>query len=222
TNPVILEYETQADWEAFRDAFTADLHPVGPVEEELARELALTQWRRRRIPAYEARCADRRLQTAIASLEYYAERESQQELEERAQVMLNEALLPNTEDLQRLLRYEAHLDRKFTTTLRHLHRLQQTRKQEEAENCKTNSAPHPQAPATSVPPVPSVPSVPSDPADPPLSESYRTNSSGAARQAARAASNEPNIAEEQPHSLRPFTRPNPAQGQSGEVWSISV
>ncbi|MGV3719282.1 MAG: hypothetical protein ACO1SX_00110, partial [Actinomycetota bacterium] len=52
TNPVILEYETQADWEAFRDAFTADLHPVGPVEEELARELALTQWRRRRIPAY--------------------------------------------------------------------------------------------------------------------------------------------------------------------------
>jgi hypothetical protein len=82
-------------------------------------------------------------------------------------VTLPEALLPNTKDLIRLLRCEAHLDRKFTQTLRHLERPQKARHAQEAENYKTNStvsAPTPLVP--SAPPSPLVAAVPSVPSNP--------------------------------------------------------
>jgi len=158
-NPVILEHETDADRDSFREPFVAALHPVGAVEEALALELATTEWRRRRLPRYEARAAGLRIQRIEPQLADIDHRCTPAELEHRAAELFNEALLPDFNTADRLLRYEAHLDRKFNHAFRHLERLQKTRRTLESPETldyKTNSnpAPSPQPPAPSPTPEP--------------------------------------------------------------------
>jgi len=122
------------EWIAFRDPFVAALLPVGAVEESFALHLATTEWRRRRIAIYEANAA--RIAAAYAGSEAPGD---------AAPITVHSAA-----DIQR---YQAHLDRMFTSTLRQLERLQKTRRSLEASGYKTNSAPSVEAQS----PVPTAP-----------------------------------------------------------------
>src|SRR3972149_9445771 len=53
-HPVIIEgIETPAGWQRFRDGIVENLAPEGPLEEDLAENIALLRWRLKRVTRYE-------------------------------------------------------------------------------------------------------------------------------------------------------------------------
>jgi hypothetical protein len=129
SQPIVLDFETPEAWSAFQTAFVESLHPANAAERCLAEQIALTMWRQRRIPLYEARLLNTRLQSAEGTWEQFAHNRTnptEEELQVSLQVKLTEALLRNQET-DRLIRYEAHLDRKLTRLFREFHLLQKLR-----------------------------------------------------------------------------------------------
>lgn len=148
TDPVILELETLEAWDAFKSLFVESLHPGTPAEEYLAEEIALTLWRQRRIPIYEAALASARVDVAEARWEEYAHRypeETEEHLTEVLRSSRTRALFRADDEAHHLIRYEAHLDRKLTRLFREYHLLQKHR------NCETNSTSPSRAPENETP-----------------------------------------------------------------------
>ena len=85
----ILPGECSADWDAFRRAIIDDLAPVGPVATELAEAVAFGFWRRRRLITYQLAVIDERQHLEPASAR----------------------LLPHPLDIEKIIRYEAHISR---------------------------------------------------------------------------------------------------------------
>jgi hypothetical protein len=108
TSPVIPGMDNPEDWEAHRAAMLASLAPVGYLEMGLAERVALVDWRCKRITRYEVACV-----VAKGSLE----------------PMNAEAdrLLPYPEDVDRIVRYEAHLSKQFYLALHELEAQQERR-----------------------------------------------------------------------------------------------
>ena len=53
-NPILVDYEDEVNFNNLREAYKAELRPVGYIENDLVAEMASVQWRRQRGEALEA------------------------------------------------------------------------------------------------------------------------------------------------------------------------
>jgi hypothetical protein len=94
------------EWEAHRRAIVENLAPEGPVETALAERVASAIWRWRRVSAYE--------EAAIA--------------ERQHSPMASARLLPSPLDIDKVIRYEAHLTRELYKALHELEAMRAERR----------------------------------------------------------------------------------------------
>jgi hypothetical protein len=132
---VIDQQEDPKEWESFRDGIVSSLEPEGSLEEVLAEEIAFLHWKIRRVASYQAYQTryyidktERNLKVAAA----YANRTlAQGELPDIEPEVVGrwELLrsLPPQEELDKIMRYEAHLHRRWVQTLHELQALQARR-----------------------------------------------------------------------------------------------
>ena len=94
----MLPGESNAKWEAHRQSIVSTLAPVGPIETELAERVAAALRRLRRVTAYEeAAIGERQHLETVSTL-----------------------LLPHPLDLDKIIRFEAHLTRQLYQALHEL------------------------------------------------------------------------------------------------------
>lgn len=105
-DPAIPGIERLEDWKAHRDGIIKSLAPVGSLEMKLAERVALVLWRLNRVIAYE-------------QAEYA-----------RANANSPEFRLPVGNELDKIMRYEAHLGRQFYQAKHELEALQKQRQGE--------------------------------------------------------------------------------------------
>ncbi len=103
---LVVPGESTTDWETHRRSIVQALEPAGPVETALAERVASALWRLRRVTAYE--------DAAIAE---------RQHLE-----MASACLLPHPGDIDKVIRYEAHLSRQLYQALHELEAMRAARR----------------------------------------------------------------------------------------------
>jgi hypothetical protein len=140
--PVLLAHESREAWEQFSRDFVESLHPAGADEIALAREMALTLWRSRRASVYQAaltaaalRDAERRAESEARNLRLSPEARARQ-----LELLRAETVLPAGPQFERLLKYEARLDRQFDRLFRRYFKLQAIR--EKASAAGPNASPN--------------------------------------------------------------------------------
>src|SRR6266849_8683027 len=103
---MVVSGESSTEWATHRRTFVEALAPAGPVETALAERVASAVWRLRRVTAYEeAAIAERQhLETASAHL------------------------LPHPFDIDKIIRYEAHLTRQLYQALHELESMRAERR----------------------------------------------------------------------------------------------
>jgi len=94
----VVPGESPTEWEMSRQGIVDALGPAGPVELSLAERVATTLWRLRRVAAYETAAIAERQHLATASAR----------------------LLPHPLDIDKIIRYEAHLNRQLYQALHQL------------------------------------------------------------------------------------------------------
>ena len=95
---LVVPGESPTEWEMSRQGIVDALGPAGPVELALAERVAITLWRLRRVAAYETAAIAERQHLATASAR----------------------LLPHPLDIDKIIRYEAHLNRQLYQALHQL------------------------------------------------------------------------------------------------------
>jgi hypothetical protein len=95
---LVVPGESPTEWELSRQGIVDTLGPAGPVELALAERVATTLWRLRRVTAYETGAIAERQHLATASAR----------------------LLPHPLDIDKIIRYEAHLNRQLYQALHQL------------------------------------------------------------------------------------------------------
>jgi hypothetical protein len=108
---VIPGVESAKEWKKFAIALMESLAPVGALEEEIAVRIAVDLWRQRRIDRAEFAIISKQLKDHLEIIS--GARESE--------------LLPNDNDLQRLLTYRRQTDGSIFRYLHELQRLQAER-----------------------------------------------------------------------------------------------
>jgi hypothetical protein len=103
---LVVPGESATEWEGSRQAMVDALAPAGPVEEALAERAATAVWRLRRVAAYEAASIAERQHLATASAR----------------------LLPHPLDIDKIIRYEAHLSRQLYQALHQLEAMRAERR----------------------------------------------------------------------------------------------
>ena len=116
---LVINGENPKNFELLRADYEAQFKPRNALQFELVERLAVTAWRQRRIPAFEAalieaRCAE------VNSLRFSEKIENQAELTGRALIIDSR----NKDALGKLIRYEAALLNVFNRTLHQLMLLQ--------------------------------------------------------------------------------------------------
>jgi hypothetical protein len=106
----VLPGERPEDWASHRQGILEALAPVGPVEAAMAERFASALWRLNRVTAYE--------EAAIAE---------RQDLE-----LASARLLPHPLDIDKIIRYEAHLSRQVYQALHALEAMQAERRGQSA------------------------------------------------------------------------------------------
>jgi len=101
----IVPGESASEWETHRRNILDALAPVGAMEALLAERVAQAAWRLRRVTAYEA--------AAIAERQHFP--------------VASARLLPHPADLDKIIRYEAHLNRQFYQALHELEAMRSAR-----------------------------------------------------------------------------------------------
>ena len=107
---LVVPGESLTDWESHRRSIVDVLVPVGPVELALAERVASAIWRQRRVAAYEDAVLAERQGLAMASAR----------------------LLPHPLDLDKIIRFEAHLNRQLYQALHELEARQAERRGQSA------------------------------------------------------------------------------------------
>ena len=95
---LVVPGENPTEWELSRQGIVDALGPAGPVELALAERVATALWRLRRVTAYETAAIAERQHLATASAR----------------------LLPHPLDIDKIIRYEAHLNRQLYQALNQL------------------------------------------------------------------------------------------------------
>ncbi len=107
---LVVPGERREDWAAHRRRILDDLAPVGPVEEALAERVASALWRLQRVTGYEEAAIAERHDLELASAR----------------------LLPHPLDIDKIIRYEAHLSRQLYQALHALEAMQAERRGQSA------------------------------------------------------------------------------------------
>jgi len=143
-SPVVPTLEREEDWQEHREGIEASLAPTDHFESCLAERIALLLWRVRRVTAFKT-------ETMIKAAAH-VDKEWKREADARRQVAGNPAyeetlrnslpqaewmqqqqadlIIPKEETLERVMRYEAHLQRQLLQTMHELEALQARRKGE--------------------------------------------------------------------------------------------
>jgi hypothetical protein len=136
--PVVTEWETELGWRAHCEGVAASLAPEGVLEEELTQRIASLLWRLRRVEVFETESmlmdlaeAERRWRIAeeerigMAAIPLYGSGfKVQPDKEAWLRKDQAERLIPKSDVLERVLRYEAHLQRQLVQTMHELEALQ--------------------------------------------------------------------------------------------------
>ncbi len=107
---LVVPGESFTDWETYRRAIVRALAPARPVETALAERAASAFWRLRRVTAYEEATLAERQHLELASAR----------------------LLPHPGDLDKIIRYEAHLSRQLYHALHELEAMRAARRGDRA------------------------------------------------------------------------------------------
>ncbi len=132
--PVIPVLESEDEWQAHRAALLASLAPEGHLEDTLAERVALVFWRLQRLARYEreaiANAQDLIGDDLAMAASYRGEtlpKKPTPEIIERIDRRLTARLLPDEASLNKIMRYEAHLNRQLYQALHELEALKARR-----------------------------------------------------------------------------------------------
>ena len=133
--PVIPELETEEDWQAHRAHLFDDLGPRGALEEALVERIALTLWQHQRLVRFQRAAVIRGTFSSLEAMTTaaaYSERTlgipwEESISDERVERRLLESILPQERDLNKIMRYESHLNRQLYQAMHELEALQARR-----------------------------------------------------------------------------------------------
>ena len=124
--------ENQAEYEEFYAALREDSRPIGFREELCVERLAISSWRQRRLLRFERGQVTRSLAEHSHDLEQ-SKKESSEHPElaplsnPELDLLTDHFLLPSKEEVDKLLRYEAMINKQLNQALAELERLQRRR-----------------------------------------------------------------------------------------------
>jgi hypothetical protein len=121
---LVVPGESPTEWELSRQGIVDALGPAGPVELALAERVATTLWRLRRVAAYET--------AAIAERQHLATPSAR--------------LLPHPLDIDKVIRYEAHLNRQVYQALHQLEAMRAERRGQPTPLLRVDVQHHPGTP----------------------------------------------------------------------------
>ena len=131
-SPVIPDVETEEDWQAHRARMFDDLAPHGALEEALVERIALTLWQHQRLVRFQRAAVIRGTFSSLEAMTTaaaYSERtlgiptEDSLSDEQVARRIL-ESILPQEGDLNKIMRYESHLNRQLYQAMHELEAIQ--------------------------------------------------------------------------------------------------
>ena len=133
--PVIPVLESEEDWQAHRAALLASLAPEGHLEQILAERAALVLWRLQRLARYEREviiAAQSFVPDDVGDAVRYSraalgEEVTESEIMDRVDRLLLQRLVPDEASLNKIMRYEAHLNRQLYQALHELEALKARR-----------------------------------------------------------------------------------------------
>jgi len=134
--------ESQDEYDGFYDDICKHYQPVGWLEEVWAEKIAVWSWRLRRLIRCEAGQVDRALAGHSYELQQskaddLADPDSASSRDPEMNAMTDHLFLPEKEELDKLLRYEAMINRQLNHAMGELERVQ-TRRKGEAPPIKSN------------------------------------------------------------------------------------
>ena len=152
--PVIPIFEDFDEWEAHRKGILASIEPVGALETAHAERVASLYWRLQRVPRYETEmmahslddvgedlaiseadaAAARRYGVGVGIVTADETKPDEASLIDKIDVAVSARMLPSSEDMEKIMRYESHLHRQLQQTLHELEALQARRKGERASS----------------------------------------------------------------------------------------
>jgi hypothetical protein len=121
---LVVPGESPTEWELSRQGIVDALGPAGPVELALAERVATTLWRLRRVAAYET--------AAIAERQHLATPSAR--------------LLPHPLDIDKVIRFEAHLNRQVYQALHQLEAMRAERRGQPTPLLRVDVQHHPGTP----------------------------------------------------------------------------
>jgi hypothetical protein len=121
---LVVPGESPTEWELSRQGIVDALGPAGPVELALAERVATTLWRLRRVAAYETAAIAERQHLATASAR----------------------LLPHPLDIDKVIRFEAHLNRQVYQALHQLEAMRAERHGQSTPLLRVDVQHHPGTP----------------------------------------------------------------------------
>jgi hypothetical protein len=121
---LVVPGESPTEWELSRQGIVDALGPAGPVELALAERVATTLWRLRRVAAYETAAIAERQHLATASAR----------------------LLPHPLDIDKVIRFEAHLNRQVYQALHQLEAMRAERRGQPTPLLRVDVQHHPGTP----------------------------------------------------------------------------
>jgi hypothetical protein len=147
--PVIPGFESFDEWEAHKAGIMAAIEADGKLETAHAERVASLYWRIQRVPRYEtemmAHSLDNigedlaRSQVNAAATARYGKaigivtdepKTDKASLMDKIDAAVSARMLPSSEDMEKIMRYESHLHRQLQQTLHELEALQARRKGE--------------------------------------------------------------------------------------------
>jgi len=155
---LVLPGESESDFESLLDSFESEHHPTTPTEEALVRQMAMAQWRLRRLYHVESAFFHLRLGDTAEDVE-----EDYDNLDEAGRLAY--VVKGSTETLIDLSRIETRLERSFYKALQELRRLRagHSQKMEKQTQSRDRTPPPAPSPGPDHPEIPEVNSPPQQP-----------------------------------------------------------
>ena len=133
--PVIPDLETEEDWQAHRTRLFDDLDPHGALEEALVERIALTLWQHQRLVRFQRAAVIRGSFFALDAMSDFATYDERRHgipreeslSDEKVERRLLESLIPTGDDLAKIMRYEAHLNRQLYQAMHEIEALKARR-----------------------------------------------------------------------------------------------
>jgi hypothetical protein len=121
-SPVIPLFESEEDWELFRNTVFAEIQPQGGLQMALADRIATNLWRIMRIMRYEREVITGQIMSVPDDIERASLPPG--DVKEQMEGMALRRLLPGEKELATIIRYEGRLHRQLLQTIHQVRLLQ--------------------------------------------------------------------------------------------------